>query len=192
MTNRKSLGVAKRASNVVIGNHVAFYVCLDWIFVIWIQVTKFNRTFWKTASSQLQCISTLSGKNVYQPVLNDFGKGSTLRPAEFSVLWDRWGVPPQLVKSCTLLDSRPTKFLFPQPKVHLPSSMALQFQYLKKNALFSFEKSFNGENHSLSDFHHLLKNPSKTPYHPTGGFPYPLMWFGKPSIPYLKWGWGGS
>ena len=187
MTNRKSLGVAERASNVVIGNHVALYVCLDWIFVIWIQITKFNRTFWKTASSQLQCIPTLSGKNVYQPVLNDFGKGSTLRPPEFSVLLDRWGVPPPLVKNCTLLDSRPTKFLFLQPKVHLsPISI------FKKNALFSFEKSLNGENHSLSDFHHLLKNPSKISYLPTGGFPYPLMWFGKPSIPYLKWGWDGS
>ena len=140
MTNRKSLGVAERASNVVIGNHVALYVCLDWIFLIWIQITKFNRTFWKTPSSQLQCIPTLSGKNVYQPVLNDFGKGSTLRPPEFSVLWDRWGVPPPLVKNCTLLDSRPTKFLFPQPKVHLPSSMVLQFQYLKKMLFSALKK----------------------------------------------------
>ena len=80
--------------------------------------------------------------------------------------------------------SHPTKFLFPQPKVHIPPPMSLQFQYLKKNTVFSFEKSLNGQNHSLSDFLHLLKNPSRIPYLPTGGFPLRLKCdFGNPVSP---------
>ena len=100
-----------------------------------------------------------------------------------------WGVPPPLVENCTWLDSHPTKFLFSQPKVHLPPSMAVQFQYSKK-CCFQLWKKFEWSKPLLVRFLPLIRKSFQIPHLPTRGFPLQLNVILETQYPLFKMGLG--